>query len=820
VSTLGSLSRSLRRDPGITLLVALTVAVGVGLATALFAYLDTFFHPHVAAPHAERIVSVRIRYPDWVNWSLSSEETEAVRASGAFELVTAGCPFNATVATPAGNVFAWGHLVDGRFFELFAGSPALGRLLAPPDDDAGAPPVVVLSHRLWRTAFASDPAVLGRSIDLNGHPATVVGVTERAFEGVGFSSELFVPSRLGDPLTGTARSTSPFQRWLYVRARLRDETAALDQASAVLGAAFAALNEASPLPEGESREPLLVAESRFDPQRRDDPFFLASRLLTAAGVLFVLLGAANLAALLLARATARDREWATRKALGASPRRLAGAILGRLLAPTLLGLAGAVGVARLVASWIDTTLTTPMAGLGPGWASETSVVVAVGWRAWCFALAATGATLLVAAAPPLLRVLRRDVGRTLRAESARGGSDRAVLAPRKLLVAGQISLAVTLLVGAGLLARSLRAAASGELGFDPRGLTFATLNLPRGGAASGGASADVETVRRVLERARSSSGIEAATVTLVTPLAPYGRPIAVAPAEAPDAPFESRFTIVGPGYFETLGVPLVDGRPLDQRDTPDSPPSVVVTAALAERIWGNAPAVGRRLHFTQPIAPDEAGPDFEVVGVVADTAFVEPTVPRPEMIFFAYGQRRHSRMTLVVRSSAPLGRIEPRLRDVVAAARADASLVDLVPAEEQLRRTLHPLRLNATVAGGLALGGLTTALLGLFALQSYTVRLRRRELAVRAALGADGRRLAKLVLEEAGRLAAAGALIGLAAAGATVRLLESLLFGVSAADPWTFGAVPLVLGATVLLASWFPARRAARVDPAENLRAL
>ena len=812
-------ARGFRRDPWLAVLIGVTIALGVGVSTVLYGYFSTWLHPRVAAPDAERVAAVRLKYPESVVWYLSSVELDAVRDSRAFEQVSSSVAVNATVGAPGGNLFAWGQVVDGSFFDFFAGRASVGRLLGAADDTPGAPSVVVLSHRLWRTAFAADPSIVGRRVKLNSEECTVVGVAERQFEGVGFASEFFVPTRLGDVLTGLARSQNPTDRWLVVRGRLPDSPGALERADASIAAAFAALNQTQPLPEGESRVPLLVLESSFDPEFAQDPFFLAARLLAASGALFVLLGAANLAGLLLARAAAHDREWAVRKALGAAPARLAGAIVGRLLPPALVGLAGAALVATVVEDWIERTMGTPMAGLGPGWASETSQIMEIGWRGVVFALAATVATILLAALPPFLRVVRRDPNRTLRAESPGGGGDHAVLAPRKVLVALQLALAVTLLVGSGLLVRSLGAAANGVLGFDPRGLALTTLNLPRSSGAGGGAATDLATLLGVLERARAIGGVESATLTLVPPFAPNRREISVAKAETPDALTGFPYSIVGPRYLETLGVPIVSGRALDERDAPDAPPAIVVTAALAQKLWGHEPAVGRRIRLGQPVRPGEAGPEFEVVGVAADAAFGEPTVPRPPMIFFAFGQRRHARMTLLVRAAAPLATIEPALRDLVSSTRADASLVDLVPADEQLRRTLHPMRLNATVAAGLGIGGLVTALVGLFALQLYTVQLRRRDFAVRIALGARSGDLSRLVLGEASRLALAGLAVGLAAAAAVVRLLGSLLYGVTAFDPWTFAAVPIALALTVALAGWIPARRAARADPIRDLRA-
>jgi len=812
--------RPVRREPGIFALIALTVAVAVGIATALYGYLDFWLHPRVTAPHAERIVATRIRYPDWVNWNLSSQEVAAAKSSRAYELAAANASIAATVAAPGGNVFAWGLVVDGDYFELWGGSAALGRLLTESDDRPDSPPVVVLSNRLWRTAFASDPTVVGSSVTLNGEPYTVLGVAARGFEGIGYSSEFFAPLHCGDRLAGSPRSRAPWARWLQLHGRLPTGPDALQLAQSQLEVTFAALSEQSPLPEGESRQPLIVPESALAAEFRHDPEFVAARFLAGAGALFVLLGASNLAALVLARASARGKEWAMRRALGASPARIARTMVGLTIAPTAVGLAGAVLVAEAARSWLDGMLKLPNAGFGPNFSGEHLVMTQISWRAWCFAFAAAIVTVGLTVLPSLVRVLRRDVHHALRSGSAGGGSARAALAPRRTLVALQLALAIALLVGSGLLVRSLRAAADGELGFDPHGLSFASLSLPVAAGAEGAAERDRSSAAALLDRLRDTPGIDAAALALVTPFTCRGRGIGLALPESPDRPQEASYTIVTPGYFEVVGTTIVAGRPLDLRDTPSSPPVVVVSASLARRFWGDTPAVGRKLHVTQPTPAGESGPDFEVVGVAADAAYVSPIEPRPPMIFFAYGQRRHQRMTLLFRASAPLARVEPAIRAALGGERPDASVIDLVSGATQLGRTLRSFRLNATVATALGLAGGGTALLGLFGLQLYSVQLRRRDFALRLAIGARGTDLSRLVLAEASRLALLGAVAGLATAAAAVRLIRSLLFGISPHDPWAFLAMPALLIAAVLLASWIPARRAARIDPAENLRAL
>ncbi|MFN7940261.1 MAG: ABC transporter permease [Thermoanaerobaculia bacterium] len=816
MSALARLARPFRRETALSLAIVATIATSVGVATGLFGYFDSFLHPRLAAPEADRVVSLRLTSEGEIESRLSSLELEGLLDSRAFELLAGHSPFNTTVAAPAGSVFAWGQLVSGDFFALYGGRPELGRWLGPEDDRAGAESVAVLSHRLWRTAFAADPAVLGRSIRVNHELLTVVGVAPRDFEGVGYASEIFVPARLDDRLTGLKRSANPEERWIIVHARVGPGTGGIERSRAAAEAALAALDRTSPREGAHARRPLVLPATGEDPETRADPFFRASRLLAAAGILFVLLGSANLAGLLLARTAARDREWAVRKALGSSTGRLARQIVGGLLPTAVAGLALALVFAKLLEGWIEGMLVSPVAALGPLWATEAAQVFDLDSRGLVFAVATTTLALVAAALPPLVRVLRRDPNRTLRATSAGGGEEAAVIAPRRLLVALQLALAVTLLAGSGLLVRTLAAAASAPLGFDAHGLAFATVNLPR---TEGGALADFATYLGLVERARATPGVAGATLALVPPLSPSTRWIEVSRVETPEERSTVDFDIVGPDFFSTLGVPILAGRALDARDAPGAAPAVVATRALVDRLWGDRPAVGRTLRVGGPRRPDDAGPDFEVVGVAADAAFAEPTRPRTETLFFAYGQRLHPRMTLVSRSATPLAALEPALRDAVAATRPDASLIDLVDAPTQLSRTLQAYRLNATVAGGLAVAGFLTALLGVFALQLYAIELRRRELAVRLALGARPADLARQVIAEGARLAAVGLAVGALAAIGTAKLLASLLFGVAPFDPWTFALVPVLLVVAVLLASWLPAWRAGRVDPMTILRA-
>lgn len=803
--------RSFLKHPALSATLVLTLALGVGVPTALFLYLETFLHPRLAAPGADRIAWAYFGSADDPRPQASYAEYKALRAAPLFTDAVAASPIGAALVAPraGGSRYAWGHLVSGDFFHFFGVQPALGRLLERGDDAPGAPAVVVLGYGVWRNDFGGDPTIVGRELRVNGQPLTVVGVAPRGFAGLGYAAGFFAPLVQSDAIAGLARLDSPAEHFLRLLVRLPQGTSTAAAGDALASVARG-LDGSAPV-EGGARRTLLLPATGFDPESAGDPFFHAARALVGAAVLFLLLGAANVAGLLLARAAARERDWALRKALGASPRRLVLALAADVALPATLGALGGLLVTWLVARWLEGMLLTSPAGLGPGWNAPGARLLVFDLRAALFACAAAAFTCVAALAPPLVRVLRDDPNRALRTDLRAGTR----LGARRAMVALELGLAVVLLVGGGLLARSLRRAAHSDLGFDTRGLTLVTIHLPRANARP-----PAVVWNRLLDEARGLSLVRSAALAHVGPNTGFARATRVAPPATPDAWREASWNLVSPEYFATLGVPIVAGRALDARDTPTAPAAVVVNRALAERLFPGASAVGMRLRVDGPARAGEAGPEFEIVGVAANAATTSPVSSDQPALFFAYGQRTHSRMTLLVRSAAPLGTLEPAIRRALAAAAPEAALIDLVDADAQRTRSLHPMRINATLAEGLAGLALATALGGLLALQLFTVSLRRREFGVRLALGAQHRDLARLVLREGLVLGAFGAVAGLAAAAGATRFLRSMLFGVGALDPWTLALVPVALLATIVLAGWIPARRAMRTDPGESLRAL
>jgi len=803
--------RTLTHQPVLSATIVATLALGVGTATALFQYLNMFLHPQLAAPGAERVVEIYFGSAEDRRQQASALELARLRQSPVLGDSIGVSPIGASLGSRDGSRFAWGQFVNGRFFGFFGARPALGRLLDFRDDAAGAPPVVVLGYGEWQSDFAGDTGIVGRALRVNGQTLTVVGVTAPGFTGLGYATGFFVPLAQADRVSGVARLGDPAKRWLRVLARLPSGVSPA-AAEAALASAARDLDRDAPLADG-ARQTLALPATGFDPESSSDPFFQAARALTAAAILFLLLGSANVAGLLLARAAAREREWALRKALGASPLRLLRSLVGDVTAPALVGASASLLVAAGVSRWLDSMLLTPVGGIGPGWTAPGEHLLALDARALLFALSATALTAAVALLPPLLRVLRDDPNRALRSGDARSGSR---LGMRRFLVATELALALALLVGGDLLARSLYAAAHADLGFSSRGLMQATVFVSR----AAGPQSTAATWGSILDAARRMPGVTHATLVHVAPNTGMSRAARIAAVETPDALRDTRYNIVAPDYFATLGIPLRAGRALDERDGPHTPAAVVVNRSLATRLFGSASALGRRVRIAGPVLPGEAGPDFEIVGVAEDAATTSAIEPHEPTVFFALGQRTHSRLALLARTDLPLASFEPALRRALAQAAPGTAIIDLASSDEQLRRSLHPLRLNATVAVGLAALSLATAVAGLLALQIFGISLRRREFGIRQALGAEPRQIARLVVLDSLRLALLGAAAGIAGALAATRFLRSLLFGVGPLDPTVFVSLPLGLLLVVLLAAWIPARRAMATDPAESLRAL
>jgi predicted permease len=810
--------RSLSRQPGIMLPAVITLALGIGSNTALFAYLSAILWPALDAPHPERVVNVYsgmdseprliASYPEYLD--LARLQTAVVDLVGTSR-------FGASITDRERSSFGWTALVTGNYFPFFAARPALGRLLQPADDRAGAPPVVVVSHRFWKGSLGGDPAVVGRELRVNGVNLTVVGVAAPGFQGAGQASALYVPVHLSDLLTATQRLENRESRMLSLLGRLAPGmTEAKAQAAFdVLGRS---LDASTPLADGKPRRMAVVSYGRFDPGFEDNGYVDRAWILMAVASAFLLLGCASIANLLLARALSKQREWGIRASLGASRGRLLGGVLAESLVLCAAGGGVALAVAAGLARRIEDFVMTPPGGLGD-WAEGTRLLQ-FDARTAAFAGLLTVLCAVLGALGPVTRILRGDLLVPLKSDAsgsgAMGRGRGSGLAPRKLLVVLQVGLSVLLLLVGGLLVRTLGSALHVDPGFPPDGLVLVTVNIPRNvmkGEDGGGA-----IYQRVLEEARKTPGVSSASLAHVMPASGLPRTLMAASLDRRDEEIEIAFNTVAPDYFRTMGIPILAGRALDERDREDTMRAVVVSQGLARRLWGERPALGRMLRLVDLSASEVAEKPFEVVGVARDIQTGSLMEPPGPLVYLSHEQRRHPRMTLVVRASAPLATLAPALRRSLQQAHPDLSIVALLTCRQQMARSLAEQRMYAEVAGLFALLGLAVAVVGLFGLMSYSVSLRGRELSIRMAVGARPVDVQRLVLRQGMELVIAGVAAGMAAALALSRVLAGMLYGVQVTDPVTFLSVPAVLAAVSLLACWLPARRAARLNPTVTLK--
>lgn len=809
--------RSFARQPGMVLIIVLTLALGIGASTALFAYLAAITWPKIDAPEPERVVWIYTGTPEAPRYPSSYLDfVDLQRQQTALRDVTGFSPFSTSVGHGQTAAFAWGQLVSGNYFSFFGARPELGRLLVAEDDRPGAEPVVVASHFFWKGTLGGDPGLVGRPLRLNGQTFTLVGVVPESFRGWGHVPALYVPLTQSDRVTGLPRLEDRQRAIVSVMGRLAPGVT-LEQANEALALAGRNLDAAAPLEAGKRRMSATSATTYDSQEEGISSYVNAARVLMAAALLFLLLTCASVANLLLARATVRQREWGIRASLGATRRRLLGAVLSESLVLCLAGGLLGMAFAAWMAHRIEAYLLTDPGGLA-GW-SDGDKLVWLDLRVFAFSLLVALACGAVCGLAPVLRVLRGDVLAAIKSDAAGGSEPASALVPRKLLVIAQVGLSVLLLLGGSLLVRTLRNAQSVDLGFEPDRVLTVSLYVPRtAGSVEEGAS---RVYRRVLEQAEGLPGVESASLTYAVPLSGFSQTTQVALQEQPDKAAESTYNLVSPGFFETFGIQTLQGRPLGDRDRRDSPPAVVVSRELARKLWGNQNPLGRHLSIPFPAArPGEPGPVFEVVGVARDFRLGSAVESPGSALYLPIAQRAHSRLTLAVRmadGTSPAS-LAPELRRAVLGAHPDLSIIDLVTSGEQMRRGLSQQRMHAEIAGLFGLLGLGVSVVGLFGLLSYTVSQRERELGIRMAIGARRTDVELLVLRQGMGLVAIGLALGLAGALGLTRLLESLLYGVAANDPYTFVGVAIGLTLVTLLACYLPAHRAAQLDPLEALR--
>lgn len=793
--------RSLARAPVFALAAVLTLALGIGIATAVFTVADALLLRDLPVHDQERIVALWGEMPSgkFDNYPLDLDEArEFVRSTRALGQVGFFSYYGAT-ETPirdGDEVYRLRRaLVSGNFFGVLGARPALGRALRAEDDVDGAAPVVVLSYSAWQQRFGGDVHVLGRQIHMyaDGLTYTVVGVMPQGLDyprGVDFWAAV---------LPSTLPAGRPFLAFDVIGRLAPGATpsSARDELTAFFGREGARARQRELRGVVHTLPHLVIGDTR--------PALI---VFAAASGLLLLITCINVANLLLVRGLARVREIAVRSALGAGR----GRIVGQLLTESsILGVAGgAIGVAVAAGA---VRAFVAFAPVGVPRLDE----IQLNASAFGGAIAITAAATLLFALAPAFTASRVEAPQVLRSGNRRSASRRSRLAS-ETLVAGQVALALLVLSAAGLIARSLLELERAKLSLDPSHLLIGELAIRYDEFDD--TAKQLALLDNLVTRLEATPGVRAVSPVVAAPFSGSGgwdgRPAAEGQSadEAAANPMLN-MELVGPGYFTTLGVPVLRGRSFTDEDHEGSLPVVMLSESAARHYWPGEDPVGKRLRMGASL--DQA---LTVVGVVPDTRYRDLREARPS-IYFPLRQSLFPFMpaNLALRTSGPPASMVPTIRRVIGETSPGVALASAAPFGEFLEEPLAQPRLNAFLLAVFAGAAAALAAVGLFGVMSTMVRQRRHDIGVRMALGATARDLSRMVLRRAVTIAAAGAIAGLAGALLANRLLAAMLYEVSPTDGATLTVVTAFLLGVALLASLLPARASTRIDPAIALRA-
>jgi putative ABC transport system permease protein len=792
-------ARSLAKNKGFTAVAVLTLALGIGANTAIFGVIDAVLLRPLPYPESERLVKVYGRDAAGESFPVTPADfLEGYAHANAFEALSAYRDFSFNMTSQDRSERVSGVVVSPEFFNVMGVSPQLGRPITPALDAPGAPRVVVLGHTLWRERFGGDPNVIGRSIDLDGEPRTVVGVMPEGFRFPA-DADLWASSRYAVPEHPLRPTQDPTTRrdsqYFDVVGRLR-QGVSVEQARAEAGAIAARFKQQY----GEAEE--AVSASVFS-LHEDVVGGTRTALLMLVGAVAILLliACANVANILLARGATRQKEIALRLALGAGRVRLVRQFLTESL---LLALAGG-GLGVLLALWALAPLKALVPGEMSGGTALTLDARVLGFTALVSLVSALAFGLF-----PALSLASQDLNGALK-EGGRGGSSGARSnRARRVLVVSEIALAAVLLTGAGLLIRSLDRLLDVPLGFEPDKVLTAQLTLPQ--ARYPEKPQRTAFVSRVLERLGGSPEVESAAVVSRIPLN-FGRStrsVEIQGKTPQEIKVSPDYLVTSPGYFRSMGIPLLAGRDFDERDAAGAQRVVVINEATARYLWPGENALGKLLK-----TDDEWS---QVVGVVANVRQVSLASPPPPAVHVPYAQDPWPFMSLVVRAKTTPAGAAPTLLGAVGGVDRDVPLYGVRPMEEVLATSVSARRWRTLLLSLFAFTALALACLGIYGVTAYSVTQRTHEIGIRMTLGARKGDVLKMVVGQGLKLAVVGVAAGLVAALLLSRLATSLLYGVEAADPVTLAAVAAILIGVTAAACLVPARRAARVDPLVALK--
>jgi putative ABC transport system permease protein len=786
--------RALKKQPGLAATVVLTLTLAIGANSAIFTVVNAVLLRPMPFADPERVVmlyEVDARGRDYMASVPGFEDWR--RALTTIEGVSLMATQSVNLTSVAEPDRLRGGFVTASFFDMLGVQPIIGRGFAAGDDGPGAAKTAVLDHATWQQRFGGDPAIVGRALVLNNEPHTIIGILPPSFEFPIAENDVWLPMS-SYPVQDRSRASRNWMAFGRVRAGV-----SVEQADAELRKVAGDLARAYP-------ETNAGWSARFDPFHQVSVRLVQRNLQLLAGALgFVLLIAcANIANLLLARASTRQREMAVRAAVGASRARLVSQLLTENVALAVAG--GALGLLA-GAALTDAMLTLlPTLPRGSRIAPDATVVA--------FTAALSIGTGLLFGTLPALRASRTDVRAAL-SEGARTGDSRAMGRLRSGLVVAELALSLVLLVGAGLFIQSLNRLTGVELGFNPERVLTLEYRLPRNKYTTG--EEQFAFHRRVLERIAAVPGVQVASLARAMPQSGNGSYVGFWRSEdtrpSQDAMPRAQYNVVSDDYFRAMEIPVVAGRVCDRQDTPAAPMALVVNAMMAERVWPGEPAIGKRLR-----APDIPG-EAVVIGVVGNTRPQLLSQPVAPQIYGCLRQQPGIFATIIARTAGEPLALSRSVQQAVWSVDPDQPMWKIRSAESLVAGAAQSQRFVTLLMTGAAALALLLAGLGTYSVLSYAVQRRAREVGVRMALGATRADVARLVLGQTAVLVAAGVLAGLAGAFALSRLVAAQLYETSARDPGTFALMAIALSVVAAVAAWLPMRRATAVDPVVTLRA-
>lgn len=808
-------ARMLARNPGFTAVAVLTLALGIGANTAIFSMVNAFFFRPLPVEEPDRLVVLatrddHIEFPHGLSYRDYRDYRDMNEIFAGMALYTPA-PVNMSEEGQPERNFV--ELVTGNYFEMLGVSAALGRTFTAEEDRGlGQHPVMVLGHGFWQSRFGGDPSIVGKIVHINDYPFTVLGVLPETFHGTEFLFDVpaYVPLMMMNEVQPGFNLDTEDREGHFFRAMGRLQpgvtvegaAAAVNTMAARLGQEYPDTNEGVSL--------LVVPETRARPEASTADL-MAPAMVAFMGMvsLVLLIACANLANLLLARATTRKKEMAVRQALGAGRFRIVRQLLTETLLLALLG--GGVGL--LIALWV-TDMISAFANRFPIDA-PIRFDFSLDARVFLFALVVAVVTGILAGILPAWRSASGDLHETLK-EGGRssGGAGRRRL--RSAFVVAQVAVSLALLICAGFFLQSLNNARTMDFGFraDNLLLVAADPSLQR---------YDQPRARRffrdLIEHVEALPGVESATASSFVPFSGGGMRIAPVLPEGTDRTDEELpnvfYNVVGDNYFRTLGIPILQGRPFLRQEFDSSRGVVVVNEALARQLWPSEDPIGRRLSLS-----GREGPYLEVVGVARDGKYMFLAEDSRPMLYQPMSQDSIGETVLQIRTRTEPLSLVPAVRQEVQALDAAMPIFNINSMETHMRNgnALMPFRLAAILTGGFGSLGLVLATVGLYGVIAYSVSQRTHEIGIRMALGAQSRDIFRLVIGQGMLLTGIGVGLGLLLAFPLGQMLSGMLLGVNPADPVLFAAVAAFLTGVALLACYIPARRATRVDPLVALR--